>query len=835
MLEVFRSHFHTLYNLDKTTPPTSTLTHKIETYLQSHVKRKLSIANRQLIEAPITDEELRMAITDTPTGKAPGPDGLSLLYYKKLLETLIPQWLSAFNSLTQGGCLHPATLTATVTLLPKPGKDLDQCSDYRPISLLNQDVKLFAKVLATRLKPFIPGLVHADQTGFIPGREAKDSTVRAVNLIHGSPRLTTAPFLLLSTDCDKAFDRVRWDFLFRTLSHMGLGENMILWIRALYTHPSARINVNGVLSDSFPISNGTRQGCPLSPLLFALSLEPFLQAVRDAPDIAGLWVGNTEHRLAAYADDLLFFVRSPKVTLPTLLRMFADYGTLSNLKLNMDKSEIMPVLIPPKEALALQSSFPFKWCQGQLKYLGTFLTPDTNDLYRANFQPLLASLELDLRRWSLPHISWFGRINTIKMSVLPRILYLFQTLPISLPRLFFKRLNSMFRTFVWNGKAPRVKLNLLTTPRSMGGMSMPHIWHYYCATHMQRLVEWGKNTSPKLWVGIEKRFAGDNLAVLPWMPRNLASPLHYALPTTLATLSVWRSLQTKLPVAPYPSPLMPLQHLPVFSRHLIPTAPTADPPSPLPRHFLTAGAQVAEDQLPYSRPLGFLGKFHLHRLISYLGSLAPLDKYCRPLTIFETISHRGTTPPHSISLFYGLLQSLSTPPTQFCGKWEASFRITLKDEDWSKIYTLAHCCTPSTRIQEVNYKILYRWYRTPDRLSHFSGGGGDLCWRCSAPHADHLHIWWSCPKVQLFWERIHEYVCKLVEPSPPFTPEFYLLHHTSCSISGYKKSIIPCLLHAARLTIPRFWKQDITPPLSVWFDEMECIRGVDELTFRARD
>uniref|UniRef100_A0A8C5QB08 Reverse transcriptase domain-containing protein n=1 Tax=Leptobrachium leishanense TaxID=445787 RepID=A0A8C5QB08_9ANUR len=385
MLGVFRSHFHSLYNLDKTTPPTFTLTHKIETYLQTHVKCKLSTAHRQLIEAPITDEELRIAIKDTPTGKAPGPDGLSLLYYKKLLDTLTPQWLSAFNSLTQGGCLHPATLTATVTLLPKPGKDLDQCSDYRPISLLNQDVKLFAKVLATRLKPFIPGLVHVDQTGFIPGREAKDSTVRAVNSIHGSPRLTTAPFLLLSTDCDKAFDRVRWDFLFRTLSHMGLGENMILWIWALYTHPSARINVNGVLSASFPISNGTRQGCPLSPLLFALSLEPFLKAVRYAPDIAGLRVGNTEHRLTAYADDLLFFVRSPKVTLPTLLHMFADYGTLSNLKLNMDQSEIMPVLIPPREALALQSSFPFKWCQGQLKYLGTFLTPDTNDLYRANF------------------------------------------------------------------------------------------------------------------------------------------------------------------------------------------------------------------------------------------------------------------------------------------------------------------------------------------------------------------------------------------------------------------------------------------------------------------
>uniref|UniRef100_A0A8C0FWL7 Reverse transcriptase domain-containing protein n=1 Tax=Chelonoidis abingdonii TaxID=106734 RepID=A0A8C0FWL7_CHEAB len=77
-------------------------------------------------------------------------------------------------------------------------------------------------------------------------------------------------------NCEKkAFDRVEWNFLFQVLSHMGFGPNFLKWIAALYTSPKAAVQVNEVKSPLFELHRGTRQGCPLSPLLFALAMESF--------------------------------------------------------------------------------------------------------------------------------------------------------------------------------------------------------------------------------------------------------------------------------------------------------------------------------------------------------------------------------------------------------------------------------------------------------------------------------------------------------------------------------------------------------------------------------
>lgn len=76
--------------------------------------------------------------------------------------------------------------------------------------------------------------------------------------------------------------------MFAVLRHMGLGDHMLQWIAKVYTTPQALVKVNGVFSKPFTISNGTRQGCPLSPLLFALSLETLLNNIWQNPDISGL-------------------------------------------------------------------------------------------------------------------------------------------------------------------------------------------------------------------------------------------------------------------------------------------------------------------------------------------------------------------------------------------------------------------------------------------------------------------------------------------------------------------------------------------------------------------
>lgn len=123
---------------------------------------------------------------------------------------------------------------------------------------------------------------------------------------------------------------------------------MLNRIAGISSNPSAQVKANGVLSDPFDIQNGMRQGCPLSPLLFALSLEPFLSTIRLNPDIQGLTVGDTQHKISAYADDMMFTVTNPMVSLPNLHRQFETYGAISNLKINFAKSEAMGIMLKPR-------------------------------------------------------------------------------------------------------------------------------------------------------------------------------------------------------------------------------------------------------------------------------------------------------------------------------------------------------------------------------------------------------------------------------------------------------------------------------------------------------
>lgn len=115
---------------------------------------------------------------------------------------------------------------------------------------------------------------HAtDQVGFFPSSEARDNTVKVLNLLHVA-NTTHTPCIFLGTDAEKAFDRVNWHFLFTVLRYVGF-DNMLNWISRIYSNPTAQTKANGIFSEHFSITNGTRQGCSLSPLLFALLLEPF--------------------------------------------------------------------------------------------------------------------------------------------------------------------------------------------------------------------------------------------------------------------------------------------------------------------------------------------------------------------------------------------------------------------------------------------------------------------------------------------------------------------------------------------------------------------------------
>lgn len=145
---------------------------------------------------------------------------------------------------------------------------------------------------------------------------------------------------------------------------------MLTWISALYSKPTAQVRINEMLSVPFPISNGTRQGCPLSPFIFVLVLEPFFCTIRNNPNIRGLAFWHVpEQKIAAFADDLLFFLTSPITSLPNLMYEFNRYSHLANFKIYFNKSEALNISLTPHTYETLMSNFPFKWAASPIKYL----------------------------------------------------------------------------------------------------------------------------------------------------------------------------------------------------------------------------------------------------------------------------------------------------------------------------------------------------------------------------------------------------------------------------------------------------------------------------------
>lgn len=153
-------------------------------FFQDLTLTRLSETEAASLDALISLDELKDALTFMKRGKSPGWDGIPPELYLSFWDQLGQPLLNMINHSIRVGSFNNSTNMAIITLLPKPNKDLTQCENYRPLSLLNSDVKLFAKVLASRLEAFMTKLVHNDQTVFIKSRLAADNVRRLLHIIH---------------------------------------------------------------------------------------------------------------------------------------------------------------------------------------------------------------------------------------------------------------------------------------------------------------------------------------------------------------------------------------------------------------------------------------------------------------------------------------------------------------------------------------------------------------------------------------------------------------------------------------------------------------------------
>lgn len=123
------------------------------------------------------------------------------------------------------------------------------------------------------------------------------------------------------------------------------------------------VKVNGGMSPSFEMFNSTRQGCPLSPLLYVLSLEPLLATIRNNTDVGGVKMGEEENKVMAYAGDIWFYISNPRTTLPNIIKELKIYGELSNLKINPIKLNILDINVSNNCGISITDGIHILWVE----------------------------------------------------------------------------------------------------------------------------------------------------------------------------------------------------------------------------------------------------------------------------------------------------------------------------------------------------------------------------------------------------------------------------------------------------------------------------------------
>ena len=185
--------------------------------------------------------------------------------------------------------------------------DVRQLKNWRPLTLLNIDYKIFAKGMATRLQSVISSLESKDQSGCIKGRSTFNNIRSTIDIIpHTKERNIHGALLYI--DFEKAFDTVNWEVMYKVLEHMNFVQYFRSCVQIIYNNIYPCVMNNGHLSTFFSPTRGIRQGCPISANIFLLMVEILVHAIRKNPQIRGILIDKFECKISQYMQTTHVFI-----------------------------------------------------------------------------------------------------------------------------------------------------------------------------------------------------------------------------------------------------------------------------------------------------------------------------------------------------------------------------------------------------------------------------------------------------------------------------------------------------------------------------------------------
>ena len=717
----------------------------------------LSNNSMMICEGLLTCAECFEALKKFPNGKSPGNDGLTAEFYKTFWNLLGQQLTDSLNYSFEHGELSTSQKQAIIKLIDKKDRDRRYIKNWRPISLLNVDMKIASKALALRLEKILPEIIQADQYAYVKGRTIFDA-IRTIDDIMEFTKIQQLSGLMVAFDFEKAFDSLSWSFLFRALQSFNFGESFIRWVTVLYCNISSCVLNNGFSSQLFDVRRGVRQGDPLSAYLFIIALEVLLVKIRSDDGIKGIVV-DKEIKLAAFADDLTTFLRDVN-SLENLSATLHRFGICSGLKLNAEKTEALWLGTCHDSDQPLLAGIDK--VNKPIKILGVHFTYDLKKKQELNYDDTLRALSETLAGWKWRNLTLYGKIQVVKTFVIPK--FMSRASLLCSTKKIIKELNSIIYRFIWKG-CDKIKRLALISDYKNGGLRMPHI---------KTLIDTQRIICLKKYI------------------EDYDSPWKHVLSFFLKDYGGKFFLYCNFNSVDLPD------HLPSFYRECLNvwsklTAKPVESRDEVLKQILWNNQFVRVNGKPvFYKRLFSKGIIFISDILTNYGKLKPWPSFAATgltfidffslLGIFDSVpspwrdlinsngiptaSHGPPVMQHTLclngksfsldlisskKLYWELVETIQVYPS---ARQKYTTLFNNHDLDWETIYVIPHVVTIDTNTRIFQYKILNRILYTNKSLYKMKIVSSPLCTFCHAPEESLEHLFCYCKHSIAFWKSV---------------------------------------------------------------------------------
>ena len=722
----------------------------------------------EMLDNDITLKELRTAVFGSKRGKVSGSDGLNIEFFQNFFDDLKHLMLYVCHSASKNG-LHTTARQGIISLIEKSERDLTYLTNWRPLSLLNVDGKVYSKILTNRIDVVTSYIIHKDQSGFQKNRSIQDNLMDLMSILDYAEH-KNLPLLLLSFDFEKAFDKINWEYLDASLEFFGFGKRFRQMVKNVHIGTTSCTVNCGISSEYININNGLRQGSPLSPALFNIAVEILGLVIRQNDNIIGINVNGRQKKHGQYADDMWAVIEGTQKTYDVLLDIFENFAKISGLKINLDKTQVLRIGSLRDTNIKLKSKKPMQWKES-IKILGITISAHRQHMLDKNYDDLVKKLKRTLDPWKSRTMSLAGKITVVNSLLISQTIY--KIMILNTPNDNIKRkIKDIITNFIWNGKKAKIAYDTLIKEYQAGGLKLVD----FNSKDVAMKISWVKKsfTTTNVWKDIMQELLSIPIPELfkcnlknkditqcfriseNWTMMSILrewSKLNYKIPkvrTEVMNQVLWFNSEIKRNKKPYCIDNMMKKG--IWTIHDI----------------WDTDKNSFKNFEELEEKFGDMGNFlDYHALIeniptSWKKMLIRVDVRTEESQNIIDLVERNDKVTRGVYWF-----AISTKTNTYDhGKmtWEIELKVKWTQEQWESIRLHAFKIALSVKHRLFQYKLLSKKLATNVLRNKWDANISPLCVFCNVKKETTPHLMWECEKISDFWKNLKkwvEYTCKI--------------------------------------------------------------------------